>query len=215
MTLSEALDVNDIMALMQGVYSILPLPDSSGRMLCFIHSVRHTKDGYSSENLVRRGPFICSFSFIRRLRFSHSFFMRQVRAVWYLMEIMAREHGDFVWVLWEKDSSIWNYDRYLLSHIPYYYRSCWPIKMLPTHVCGGNRLTRRVIGPVLNATLNRDGRYRTVFHDADGDQLLDALSSSYGIPKKILPTAMGGGIDVAQWLPVWIAQRRAIEMEEI
>lgn len=134
--------------------------------------------------------------------------------MWYLMEIMAREHNDFVWIVCDKHTTVWNYDRYLISHLPYYYKYCWPIRMMPTHTCCCNAIIRKVVKPVLSATLDKAGRSRTLIHDVPDNQLLATLAE-YGISKEILPTAVGGDVDLDTWLPIWIAQRRALEMEEI
>lgn len=130
------------------------------------------------------------------------------------MEIMAREHDDFVFLLWEKNASLWNYDRSIVSQVPYYYNHCWPIKPMPTHSCYPNAFVRRVIKPVLVATLSKEGRARTLIHDVPENEILDLLTN-YGIRREMLPTSMGGTVDLDKWLLSWIAYRRAIEMEEI
>jgi len=130
------------------------------------------------------------------------------------MEVMAREHDDFVWILWQKNTTIWVYDRTVLTYIPYYYASCWPIRQMPTHVCCANKFLRRIIKPVINATLNRDGRSRTLIHDVPESEILSVLAE-YGILNHMLPTYMGGTVDLDPWLSTWVDHRRAIEMEEI
>jgi len=134
--------------------------------------------------------------------------------MWYLMEIMAREHDDFVWIFLEKDASVWNYNRYLITHVPYYYRSCWPVKMMPTHTFGSNKFVRKVVKPVLYAAMDKAARSRTLIHDVPENEMLDVLAC-YGIQKDTLPTGMGGPVDLDAWSSLWVAQRRAIEMEEI
>lgn len=85
---------------------------------------------------------------------------------------------------------------------------------MPIHNCCANKFLRRVVQPVMKATLDKVGRARTVIHDVPESEILDVLAE-YGILKDMLPTPMGGTIHLDTWLPVWIAQRRAIEMEEI
>lgn len=64
------------------------------------------------------------------------------------------------------------------------------------------------------ATMDKAGRARTVIHDVPEKGILEALAE-YGIAKHILPTIMGGDVDLDVWIPQFIAKRRAIEMEEI
>jgi len=58
MTLSGALR-DDLVALMAGVYSLLPKPDASGRPITYLETRRHTMDGYDSDSLVRA---VCTFA---------------------------------------------------------------------------------------------------------------------------------------------------------
>ena len=62
--------------------------------------------------------------------------------------------------------------------------------------------------------IRKPGPAHCLIHDVPENEILGALSE-YGISKEILPTMMGGGVDLDVWLPTWIAQRRALEMEEI
>jgi hypothetical protein len=62
--------------------------------------------------------------------------------------------------------------------------------------------------------VDKTGRYRTLIHDVPENEIL-ATFAEYGISKEVLPTEVGGDVDVDTWLSTWIAQRRALEMEEI
>lgn len=131
------------------------------------------------------------------------------------MEVMSREHGDFVWILSHKGANIWNYNRCLITHIPYYYVNCWPIRTsMPTHVLGTNKFLLKLFRPVLMAKADRAGRTRGLIHDCQESEWLDVLAE-YGIQKESLPTEFGGPLDIDEWLTLWIAQRRSVEMEEI
>ena len=55
-------------------------------------------------------------------------------------------------------------------------------------------------------------RARTIAHDVSENEILDVLSK-YGIQKEMLPTEMGGSIELNR--SEWIANRWAVEMEEI
>ena len=52
MTLGEALR-DDLVALESGVFRLLPQLDASGRQLLFSEPRRYTKEGYTSESMVR------------------------------------------------------------------------------------------------------------------------------------------------------------------
>jgi hypothetical protein len=64
--------------------------------------------------------------------------------------------------------------------------------------------------PIFFAMADKFTRSRTKFHDVPESAIAESLSS-YGI--LTLPTEMGGSLQFSQ--AEWIAQRRAIEMEEI
>ena len=130
------------------------------------------------------------------------------------MREYAEPDGSFVWIQWAKDRTVWALDRDAMIRIPYYHRSCWPVRKLPVHSCCASVFERKVVGPILMASMGRDGRSRTMIHDVPESEILEALAE-YGIVKDMLPTTMGGTIDLDEWLSEFIAQRRAIEMEEI
>lgn len=73
---------------------------------------------------------------------------------------------------------------------------------------------RKVGRPLCYAFMDRASRARVVIHDVPESELLGSLSK-YGITANMLPTNMGGLVDLDAWLPRFIVQRRAIEMEEI
>lgn len=52
MTLSEALR-DDLVALEAGMCCLLPYPDLSGRQVIYVEPKRHTREGYTSESMVR------------------------------------------------------------------------------------------------------------------------------------------------------------------
>ena len=110
MTLSEALR-DDIAALEAGVFRLLPKPDAYGRPLLFLEVARHTLIGYTSESLVR--------------------------AVWYLYEVAAHENrrSGIVQVCWFKGASLFDYDLKVYDKLAYLMSSCFPIKVLASHLC--------------------------------------------------------------------------------
>ena len=83
---------------------------------------------------------------------------------------------------------------------------------MPVHICCAPVLLVRLLKPIMKALMDKDARARLIFHDCPESGILDALSE-YGIEKHMLPTEMGGLVQLDQ--TEWIAHRRAIEMEEI
>lgn len=67
------------------------------------------------------------------------------------------------------------------------------------------------MNPLLMALMDARGRSRIKFHGIPENAAAEVLSS-YGIEKETLPTEMGGSVVLNQ--QEWIANRRALEMEE-
>jgi len=139
-----------------------------------------------------------------------------MRAVWYLMEIAVQESGcfasGFMFIAWDKDSTIFDYDRKVIFRMTYLYCNCWPTKYLSIHGCCPPQVLLRILKPIVFALLNKEARSRTQIHDVPESQIVEALSL-YGILEDMLPTEMGGTVELN--VAEWIASRRAIEMEEI
>jgi hypothetical protein len=132
------------------------------------------------------------------------------------MEIAAEANQDtdsgLVQILWDKDTTIWDYDHNVFSQVANFMTNCWPVKMLANHVCCSPRLIARFLKPIMYAFMDKPSRSRTLFHDVPEWQILELLSS-YGIMKYALPTKMGGNIQLNH--SEWIANRRVVELEEI
>lgn len=72
--------------------------------------------------------------------------------------------------------------------------------------------TLRVIFPVMSAFLDRESRTRTMAHAVSESEIATVLAE-YSITRDVLPTEFGGTVEFNQ--SKWVAQRRAVEMEEI
>jgi hypothetical protein len=70
----------------------------------------------------------------------------------------------------------------------------------------------QILKPVLYALMDKRARSRSLYHDVPESEILDVLSG-YGILKDMLPVEMGGTVQLDQ--SEWIANRRAVELEEI
>lgn len=109
-------------------------------------------------------------------------------------------------------TTIYDYDSKVSDKMVYLCRRCFPLKTMPTHICCANPIIVRILKPLMKALMNKEARQRFLMHDAPPSGILGVLSK-YGITKYVLPTEMGGEIQLDQI--EWIACRRAIEMEEI
>jgi hypothetical protein len=140
----------------------------------------------------------------------------QLRAVWYVIEVIAQTNighqPGFVVVNWAKDFTMWEYDHTLYDGIGRFDKTSWPVKPLAAHFCCPPWILVNVIHPLVNAACDSRIRHRTLVHNVPESQILNVLSS-YGIMKDMLPTQMGGTIELSQ--SEWIANRRAVELEEI
>lgn len=143
-------------------------------------------------------------------------YQTQVRVLWYLAEIIAQEPGydggGFVMVMWAKNATIWDHSHTCSSKMSYYSHNAWPIKTMPTHVCCASEILRRVVKPVMLALFDRTHRSRCQVHGVEESKIFEVLSR-YGLGKEMLPTKMGGMVELN--ILEWIANRRAIEMEEM
>ena len=132
------------------------------------------------------------------------------------MEIIWQECHEtgngFHCIVWDKYTTIWEVDRKLNDQTFYLYRYCWPVKPMATHVCCPPKILALFLKPVAMALMSKEARARLQFHDVPESEILEVLSG-YGILKDMLPTEMGGTVELNQY--EWIANRRAVEMEEI
>jgi len=132
------------------------------------------------------------------------------------MEVFIQESGcdgsGFITIVWDKHTTIWDYDSEVSDKMVYLCRYCMPMKTMPVHICCAPLLLVRILKPIVKALMDKESRARLLMHAEREGEILDVLSR-YGIQKDMLPTEMGGTIVLNQ--ADWIAQRRAAEMEEI
>ena len=132
------------------------------------------------------------------------------------MEVLAQENNDMnsgaVMVVWDKRWSIWDYDREVYDRMVYFEANCWPVKLLAHHICGSSVFSFRFLKPIVYALVDKRTRSRIVIHDVPDSRIFEDLSS-YGILKYMLPTEMGGTVQLNP--SRWIVERRAAELGEI
>lgn len=136
--------------------------------------------------------------------------------MWYTIEVAAQNCTDvrsgFVYIGWMKNCSVWDFGSKLFGRLSHYETHCWPMKFVAAHMCGSSNALTRIVSPVCKALMDRRGRSRMLIHDVSEGNVLEILAE-FGIKKDMLPVEMGGSVRLTQ--AEWIANRRAVEMEEI
>lgn len=137
--------------------------------------------------------------------------------MWYIIEVTARQNNDLesggvVELVWDKDSSVWDYDNQVYSRWTYFETYAWPLQITCFHVLCPPPFIKRIIFPIMMALTDKRGRARTLVHDVPESDVLQVLAK-YGILKHMLPEVVGG--DVVLDYASWISERRAAELEEI
>lgn len=127
----------------------------------------------------------------------------------------SRENNDiasgYVNIVWDKHSTLFDFDRHVYASISRFEKSSWPINVISHHICCSPRFIATMMKPIFFAVTDKRTRSRTLFHDVPENQIIETLWA-YGIQENMLPTEMGGSLVLRQ--SEWIAKRRAIEMEE-
>lgn len=137
--------------------------------------------------------------------------------MWYMFEVISHYNtdpsGGFITIWWGGNTSIVDFDlkvveegtRLDCSH-------CLPAKAMTRHLCALSLFVRKVMKPVVFALMTKEVRARTLEHYVADSNYVEILSE-FGITREMLPTEMGGTVNFDQ--REWVAQRRAIELEEI
>ena len=150
---------------------------------------------------------------VQYVEFPYSFiasFSRQLRAYWYLLEVIAQEDSEFVLVVWAENLTIWDFDRKTDSQLIELEMRYLPVRISASHVCCPPFLAAWVIRPIAFALQEKRLRQRTMIHDVSPNQILSVMAE-YGIFEDMLPNFMGGTIQLDQ--SEWIANRRSVEAE--
>jgi len=148
MTLSEALR-DDLAAIEDGICCLLPFKDSSGRELIFMEACRRRIENYTSESLV---SFIVEIPYvILRSMLTPMVSVSQLRAWWYVFEVASRKNNDIgravVNVSWDKNSTIWGFDRHVGDSFIRLEKTAWPVRVAAVHVCCSPKFIVRVMKP--------------------------------------------------------------------
>lgn len=125
---------------------------------------------------------------------------------------MQEGNDGYVSILFEKHTTLFHFDRKVFFRTQFLYNHCWPARSLSSHGCCPPRSLVWLLKPIGLAAMGKEARARHLVHDVPPSEIVETLSS-YGITKDVLPTQMGGSVQLNP--SEWIANRRAIEMEEI
>ena len=66
-------------------------------------------------------------------------------------------------IIWNKDSTVWDFHYKFYEGMAYFERTCWPVKRLACHVCFASWIMVKIGKPLLFALMDRDTRSRMLF----------------------------------------------------
>lgn len=136
-----------------------------------------------------------------------------LRAIWYVIEVAASESfGDFVVIAWLHSVTLFDFPRRVFGRLVTHEKSALPIKFAAAHcfVKATNAAVRTMM-PLIGSLMDRRGRSRFIIHDVPANETSEAVAE-YGITREMLPELLGGKIEINP--REWIANRRAIELEQ-
>lgn len=132
------------------------------------------------------------------------------------MEVAAADttdmHCGIVEVVWNRDVTFCDYDQKVSDRLLMLFQHSWPIRSIGLHACCPPKLCVRFVLPFLRALQGKASRLRTKVHGVPESEIIKVLAE-YGILKYMLPTEMGGTVELNQ--SEWLANRRAVEMEAL
>jgi len=120
--------------------------------------------------------------------------------------------GGIVEIVWDKESTVWDYDPAAYQRWTYFETHAWPIQIIAFHVCCPPPFIKRIIFPIMMALTDKRARARTIIHDVSENDIIDVLAT-FGITRRMLPTVIGGDLALDQFQ--WIVDRRVTELEEL
>mmetsp|Transcript_17006 Transcript_17006/g.37025 ORF Transcript_17006/g.37025 Transcript_17006/m.37025 type:complete len:578 (-) Transcript_17006:34-1767(-) len=170
---------DDVSSLEFGRFVILPEPDKHGRTVMLY---TETRGAYNGKSLLR--AMFCAMESA--------------------MDLPSSLNG-VVWLSWDKDVTVWSYDRSFYEELLGLEQTYLPIEASALHCCCCPRDQRNLIELLVLTCLDRrmHARLRVHFDTDNGNSIADILEE-YGIEKNALPTFMGGTVDVANAYRKWL-----------
>ena len=168
----------------QGIDTVLPLTDATGRAIILVDGSKRNFDVYS--------------------------FIQEIQAMFYLVQCLAendeiRKRG-LVFLMDGRNMQRSHYSRKisLMSQVIFH---CMPIRCRAFHVFP-NWLVHHVLAPVVKRMIPKELRMRLKFHYGTADATLRELEG-FNLPRSRLPVQLGG--DVLADMDQWVAERIALE----
>lgn len=153
---------------------------------------------------------------LSRNRLSHKYCVPCSCVHFGMMEVAAEQctetESGCVLIGWDEESSIFEFPRKVYDSFAEFEKSCLPVRFAALHTCCPTSAILKIMRPIMLALTDKRTRLRTIVHDVPVSQICDVLSA-YGILREMLPTEMGGEVKLNQ--AEWIADRRAVELQEI
>ena len=168
----------------QGIDTVLPVTDATGRAIILVDGSKRNFDVYS--------------------------FAQEIQGMFYLVQCLAendeiRKRG-LVFLMDGRNMQRSHYSRKIsiMSQVIFH---CMPIRCRAFHVFP-NWLVHYVLTPVIKRIIPKGLRMRLKFHYGTTDAILTELDG-FNLPKSRLPVQLGG--DVVTDMNQWIAERIALE----
>ena len=182
LTLSGAMQKH-VHTLYDGVLNLLPVKDDFGRAIIFANPI----------NL------------------SPASFENQVRTWWYLIHVIMEDDvalkNGFIIISNARNTTLNNFDPKSTSAICMSGDRCFPIRWRQTHCCHTNPIFP-IVASMVKSVLSKEQRETFVIHNGNTEQVLQSFREK-GIPKKCLPTDLGGSIIVSP--EMFVRERMANE----
>jgi len=118
----------------------------------------------------------------------------------------------FIYIARDKCTSVAAFDLKVFRRIVDLERDCFPVKMVASHICSLPLFTRKVVKPIIFAMMSKRTRSRSRLHDVAEKDCAQVLSN-FGITNDMLPTDMGGTLELN--ITEWVSQRQAVELKDI
>ena len=103
-----------------------------------------------------------------------------------LLEDPIAARKGFVLISWDRETSLWNYDRKLDSSFAIIEGECFPIRFAAVHICHCTNLVTNLLKPIVLGMVERRVRNRIWWHSESGRELYNNLRVC-GINQDMVP----------------------------
>lgn len=127
------------------------------------------------------------------------------------MEVVSQRGTDVVRLVSLKDATMLNIDGELFCEHTVLTRDCWPVKVLADHDIAVSPALARNVAPLVIAVRGKELRVRRIVHEVAPDSEIREQLAEYGILADMLPTEIGGRVQLS--IDEWITNRQKVESE--